>query len=189
MAKAIFNFNGSNTLIQCLEGDNMKDICIKYSSKINIDINSIYFLYGGNKVNLDLTFEQSANSMDKNKKKMNILVYQLEKEGFVCPKCGESIKLDTKLIDNICLSNNDIINNLLGIKGQLENIINYIVNKKEINSIDNQIKNINIIINNAIGEIKKNDEKLKQLKNLNNENKDIIENSKCNIIEGVLDIN
>ena len=80
-----------------------------------------------------------------------------------------------------------INDNLLGIKGQIENIINYIVNKKEINSIDNQIKNINIIINNAIGEIKKNDEKLKQLKNVNDKSNDIIKNS--NIIKGVLDIN
>ena len=47
---------------------------------------------------------------------MNILVYQLEKEGFICPKCGENIKLDINLIENICLSNNDINDNLIGIK-------------------------------------------------------------------------
>ena len=187
MAEAIFSFKGNNTTIQCLLGDKMKDICLKFSFKINIDINSLYFLYGGEKINLNLTFEQSANSMDKNKKKMNILVYQLEKEGFVCPKCGESIKLDTKSIENICLSNNDINDNLLGIKGQIENIINDILNKKEINNINNQLKNINIIINNAIGEIKKNDEKLKQLKNVNDKSNDIIKNS--NIIKGILDIN
>ena len=47
----------------------MKDICLKFSFKINIDITSLYFLYGGEKINLNLTFEQLANSIDKNKKK------------------------------------------------------------------------------------------------------------------------
>ena len=77
MAEAIFSFKGNNTTIQCILGDKMKDICLKFSFKINIDINSLYFLYGGEKINLNLTFEQLANSIDKNKKIMNILVYQL----------------------------------------------------------------------------------------------------------------
>ena len=67
MAEAIFSFKGNNTTIQCLLGDKMKDICLKFSFKINIDINSLYFLYGGEKINLNLTFEQLANSMDKKK--------------------------------------------------------------------------------------------------------------------------
>ena len=189
MAKAIFAFNGINTTIQCLLGDKMKDVCLKYSSKIDIDINSLYFLYGGNKLNLNFTFEQVANSIDKNKKEMVILVYQLEKEGFICPKCGERVRLDTKLIENICLSNTDINDILIGIQGQIENIINDILNKKSINYINNQLKNINIIISNALGEIKKNNEKLNQLKNINNKSNDIVmKNSKNNIIEGVLDI-
>ena len=46
MAKVIFTFNGINTTIQCLLGDKMKDVCLKYSSKIDIDINSLYVLQG-----------------------------------------------------------------------------------------------------------------------------------------------
>ena len=53
----------------------------------------------------------------------------------------------------------------MGIKEQIDYIINEILNQKPINSIKNQLKNINIIINNAIGEIKKNNEKLCLFKN------------------------
>ena len=62
--------------------------------------------------------------MDKNKKEIYILVYQLERDGYIYPKCRESIKLDMKLIENICLSNHDINDNLIGIKVQIEDIIN-----------------------------------------------------------------
>ena len=149
MAKVIFTYEGEETTIQCLKEDQMKNICFKYSSKIDIDMNSLYFLYGGNKVNLDLSFEQLANSLDKTKQEMNVLVYQLEKKGIVCSNCGETIQFDTKLFDNICLSNNEINDILIGIKGQIDNLINDIINKKEINFIKTQMKNINLIINNA----------------------------------------
>ena len=183
MAKVIFSYEGEETTIQCLKEDQMKNICCKYSSKIDIDRNSLYFLYGGNKVNLDLSFEQLANSLDKAEQEMKILAYKKP----CCSNGGETIQLNTKIIDNICISNNVINDNLIGIRGQIDNLINDIVSKKEINSIISQLKNINLIINNALGEIKNNNEKLNELKYgiQRNEN---IENLKCNIIEGVLDI-
>ena len=49
MAKVIFSFNGIKTTVLCLKEDKMEDICLKYISKIDIDINSVYFLYDGNK--------------------------------------------------------------------------------------------------------------------------------------------
>ena len=102
----------------------MKNICQKFISKIDIDINSVYFLYGGNQLNPELTFQQHANSLDKENNQMNILVYKYDKnEEVICPKCGEKIKFVKKIIDNIIVSNNDIKDNLIGIKGQIENII------------------------------------------------------------------
>ena len=38
MAKVIFSFYGKETHIQCLKEDKMKDICNKFSSKININL-------------------------------------------------------------------------------------------------------------------------------------------------------
>ena len=183
MAKVIFTYEGEETTIQCSKEDQMKNICCKYASKIDIDRNSLYFLYGGNKVNLDLSFEQLANSIDKADQEMKILVYK--KLAFSNDDEGD--QLEAKIIDNICLSNNVINDNLIGIKGQIDNLINDIVIKKEINFIISQLKNINLIINNALGEIKKNNEKLNQLKQEIKKNENI-KNLKCNIIKGVLDI-
>ena len=187
MAKVIFIFNGIKTMIECLKGDKMGNICSKFASKIDIDMNLLNFLYESNKVNLNLSFEQQANSNDKDRNEMNILVYKLEKEEYAYPKCGENIDLDKKLIENICLSNNNINNNLIGIKSQIENIINTILNKKEIDNANDQLKSIIIMINIAIGEINKINDKLRQLKNTY-QNNVIMKNLKCNVIEGILNI-
>ena len=52
----------------------MKDICNKLSSKIEININLLYFIYNGNQINLQLTFREQANSLDNNRNQKNILV-------------------------------------------------------------------------------------------------------------------
>ena len=190
MAKVEFIFKGIPTTIQCFKEDKMKDICRKFVSKINVDINSLFFLYGGKTINMDLSFNQISNSIDNSNKKMNILVYQNENEILICPKCGAKIKFDTKLIDDISSSNNDIEDILNGLKIQVENVINDILNQKSTNYIKSQLKNINIIINNVNLEIKKNNEKINKLTifNQNNCNSSISINSKNSIIEGILDI-
>ena len=53
MASVIFTFEGVPLTIQCSKEEKMKDICNKYLSKINKSINSLYFLYGGNQVNME----------------------------------------------------------------------------------------------------------------------------------------
>ena len=56
MALANFTFNGIKTTIQCVKEDKMKNICAKFASKIDKEINSLYFLYNGNQLNKELTF-------------------------------------------------------------------------------------------------------------------------------------
>ena len=56
MAKAEFNYKGIITVIQCLEDEKMEEILKKFSTKVNLDINNLYFLYSGNKINSQLTF-------------------------------------------------------------------------------------------------------------------------------------
>ena len=92
---------------------------------------------------------------------MNILVIKYDNnEELKCPNCGEIIQFDKKIIDNIIISKNDINDILIGIKGQIENIINDINNQKANNYINSQLKNINLIINNAIDLIKKNNDQI-----------------------------
>jgi hypothetical protein len=52
MAQVVFNYEGQLITIQCNKNDKMRDICSKLSIKINENINSLIFLYGGNKINL-----------------------------------------------------------------------------------------------------------------------------------------
>ena len=136
MSKVIFSYNGQETTILCLKEDKMKNICNKFASKIEVNLNSLYFIYNGNTINLELKYEETVNSIDKNRNIMNILVYKEEEDGLRCPKCGEIFSIDNKIIDKIIKNNyneNDILDDL---KSQIENIINI----NEINKIKSRIK-------------------------------------------------
>ena len=88
MALAIFIFNGIKTAIQCVKEDKMKNICAKYASRIDKELNSLYFLYDGNHLNNELTFYEQANSLDKQNLEMNILVIpNKDSNELKYPKC------------------------------------------------------------------------------------------------------
>ena len=188
MAKVIFTYNGYETIIQCLKGDKMKDICNKCASKLNVNINSLLFIYGGNQVNLELTFEGQASSFDKVRNQMNILVYDSEQQDenrLKCPKCGEVIHLDKFEALIIFNSNqNDMLN-------ELKNEIETIKNINDINKIKNKIKVINLIINDLIEENVKNTKSIENIisKNINELNniKSNLNNNK-NIIKGMIEV-
>jgi len=167
-ANTIFNFEGREVIIQCSKNEKMKDICQRYTNKINININSLIFLYGGNQLNFNLNFNEQANIIDKQKNEMKVLVYKNENNEYICPKCGEKIKLNTEEIDDIILSINNIKDTINGTKSNIENIIRI----SSDNSINNQLKNINLILNTLNEDIKKLNEKFNNLLN-NNEIKNI----------------
>ena len=160
-AKIIFTLDGIDLTMQCSIEDKMKDICQKYSTKVGINMNLLVFLYGGNQVNFELTFKDQASSLDKANNQMKILVYKNENNDFKCPKCGENIKLNSEIVDDIIISNNNIRDTINGIKFQLENI----VKNSQINMMNIQLKNINIILNSLNEEIKKINQKLKNFLN------------------------
>ena len=93
----------------------MKNICNKFLSKIEKNINSLYFIYNGSKINNDLTFYEQANSVDKQRFEMDILAIPNDDfDELKCPKCGfnlNNIKIFNELINyNINISN--ILNEL-----------------------------------------------------------------------------
>lgn len=65
MSTVIFIFDGVDTKIQCLKDDKMKNIFQKFSSKIHINIKTLLFLYNGDIINFELSFQNQANSFDK----------------------------------------------------------------------------------------------------------------------------
>ena len=107
MSKVEFNHNGNYTIILCQENERMEEICKRYTYKSLIDINNVYFLYNGNKINLQLTYNQIVNDIDKQREMMSVLVYNINstivsnnkiiKSDFpVCIKCKESVILELK---------------------------------------------------------------------------------------------
>ena len=180
MAEIIFDYKGNKAAIQCLKEDKIRDICLKFTSKIHININNIYLLYNGEIINMELKYNEIANRIDNNSNIMNILVYDKENNGIICPYCGENININIDDAINKIIKNNDNIKNILnGIKEQIKNIIN--LNNKEINNIIYQLKNILYIMDIINEDIRKNNEEINKINNINNINK--------NIIEGIIDIN
>ena len=147
MAEAKFTYEGSDIIIQCNKNQKMRDICTNLSTKINVNINSLVFLYGGGILNLEKTFEELTKE-----NRICILVDKYENEE-ICPKCGRLLK--NEIINEIILSNNKINSSLKGIRRQIETIINDINNNVDKNDIISQLENINLIINNINEDIKK----------------------------------
>ena len=70
MAEIKFTYEGSNTIIQSNINDKIKDIINKFLIKINKEENiKLYYLYNGNKINEELTFNEQANKIYKIERK------------------------------------------------------------------------------------------------------------------------
>jgi len=177
-AKIIFNFEGRDLTIQCSPEDKIKDICQKFATKIDSNVNPLIFLYGGNKMNMELKFKEQAYSMDKDNKEMKVLVYKRDNDDFTCPNCNTKFKLNTEKIDDIILSNNNIKDTINGTKFIIDNIIKLSTD----NNISIELKNINILLNTINEDINKNNEKLKILLNESN----VILNNKLNEINNTI---
>ena len=78
MSKVIYNFGGIDVVIQCSKDEKMKDICQRYANKIQKNLNSLIFLYGGKQLNFNLSFKEQANGLDKERNEMKVLVYKNE---------------------------------------------------------------------------------------------------------------
>ena len=183
-ALVIFNLEGINMTIQCTKEEKMKNICQRYATKVQRNINSLLFLYGGNQLNLELSFEEQANSIDVSNNEMKVLVYTKENEELTCPNCGEKIKFKSEKLDELISSNNNIKEKIEGIVFNLDMIMKA---SSLISTMNSQLKNINFVLNTIKEEIKKNNIKIKNLlddtiiinEELNNKN----------IIKGCLEIN
>ena len=116
MSQIEFQYNGISTIIQCMDDQAIYEICNKFISKSNLNEDNLHYVYNGKgfkQFDKKLTFNQMANSFDKERKKMNILVISNENntnntnnnnnglirsKNIICPKCGEDIKI--KKIEN-----------------------------------------------------------------------------------------
>ena len=114
MALVEFAYNGDKTLVQCKIDETMEEIIKSFLSKTEIKYENVYFLYDGKMLTEEnLSFNEIANELDKNRKQMNIVVndkdvspcdsFLKKSEYIICPECKELILISIKN-HKICLS-------------------------------------------------------------------------------------
>ena len=105
MIQVNFNYNFFNTIIQSNKDEKMKEIFQKLAETAGIDINSVSFIYNGNKIiNDELALEQISNENDKLTNYIKILVnpnfeqssINIKSKEIICPECGELSNLIIK---------------------------------------------------------------------------------------------
>ena len=77
LAKVMFNYKGIETKIQYNLNEKIKNIFIRYTYKIGIDISKLYFIYNGNTINYNIILNEIINEEDKRRNIMNILVIEI----------------------------------------------------------------------------------------------------------------
>ena len=107
MTEVEFILNGQSTNIQCNTNEKMEDIIKKYGTKTLINLNELNFIYKGDRLQIDSTFEEVASNIDKERKKMSILVISGEEDNeqnlnakkskyIICPECKENARISMK---------------------------------------------------------------------------------------------
>ena len=155
MAEAIFNYEGINTTIQCEINEKMKDIINKFLIKLEKKENNLYYLYNGTQINYELTFNEQANDIDKNRKQMSIIVTKSEdpqniikeivSKDVICPECQGNSLIDFQNFHayfHDCKNNHNIIKTLNEFEQTQKINLNKIVcNKCNINNKGNTHNN------------------------------------------------
>ena len=77
MSSIIVLYQGEEVIIPCNKDEKLKEILKRFALKANVEINEIYFVYNGNKVNEELKFDELANGEDKERNKMNVLANEI----------------------------------------------------------------------------------------------------------------
>ncbi len=129
MAQVEFHYKGITTTIECKLEQKMDNIFNKFISKTIIkekEINYYYYDKIVSQNDKNLTFNQIANSLDKQRKKICVLVYDnnieepneilIRSKNIICPECNRDIKMKINNRYNIDLygrQNNHEFNNIL----------------------------------------------------------------------------
>ena len=106
-----FIFNGISTKIPCKPEEKMQDILSRYATKIEKDLNCLYFLFEGKILNKELTLSETTkknsfiilvyetNEKEKKENEENIINLEKTKTKYIrCPECNENIILN--FVDN-----------------------------------------------------------------------------------------
>ena len=89
----IFNYKDKRRSISCIASEKMKNICERFASGIQEDMNKLDFIYNGEIIDKDLTYEEQVDEIDRGEYTMSITVVNRnnKNEEIICPECNEDI--------------------------------------------------------------------------------------------------
>ena len=154
MMKVNFIYESQIISLQCTKNAKMKEIFEKFEIKVNIENNSVYYLYNGNKLDKDMKLEEIIGKNDINND-IKIIVNSIDniknnnliKSKYIkCPECQEDIRIkinDYKIKLYECKNKHNIDNILLEEYENIEkiDISKIICNICNINNKSNTYKN------------------------------------------------
>ena len=124
MMKVNFIYKGQIIPVQCTKNVKMKEIFEKFEIKANLENNSVFYLYNGNKLDKDMKLEEILGNNDINND-INIIVNSIDdiknnnlikSKYIICPECKENIRFrikDYKIKLYDCKNGHNIDNILL----------------------------------------------------------------------------
>ena len=92
-ALVIFNYKDKRRSISCIASEKMKNICERFASGIQEDMNKLDFIYNGEIIDKNLTYEEQVDEIDRGEYTMSIIVVNRnnKNEEIICPECNEDI--------------------------------------------------------------------------------------------------
>ena len=137
MSKVEFIYQNKTTIIHCNSNEKLKDICLKFAAKVNLDnIDFTCFLYDGQTINLQSTLYETITETDKESNTIKILACPMndgsdkneliiKSKSIICPECGENIRftIEDYLINLYECKNGHKINYILIDEFEKEQII------------------------------------------------------------------
>ena len=101
-----FNYEGKIINIQSKTDEKMEDIIKRFTSKIGKKKEELYFLYNGDMLNENLSFNSQSKENDTKRNKMSIIVNNkldensdeeeeslIKSKYIICPECKESARI------------------------------------------------------------------------------------------------
>ena len=107
MNKVNFQYNGVEYIIECSDNEKFKNIVDKLFEVVRENRKTVHILYNGVILNQEFSFNQCANKIDKSRKCMNVIVFEMQSQSevqekiikskyIICPKCHENAFLKIK---------------------------------------------------------------------------------------------
>ena len=104
MAQIEFQYKETTIIIKCQLDEKMSKIFQKFIAESKMNKDEINYFYEGKELlDKNMTFNQIANSIDKERKKMNIVIMDkkldennsiIKSKQIICPKCHENTRMN-----------------------------------------------------------------------------------------------